>query len=297
MVRHSAQVARKDSSNPDTTFAFNPLPLDVQTPISVPNLAQALTNYPNRNLANYLINGFTHGFDIGYSGKIVSAVPNNLLSARTNPAPVTLAINKEISRKHTSGPFLLPPFSPLHCSPLGAVPKKNGTHRLILDLSSPKNCSVNSGINHDEFSVKYSSFDDAVDLVHSLGLHCEMGKIDIKHAFRLCPVRPVDWQLLGMFWQDRYFIDTRLPFGSRSSPYIFNTFADALAWILIHLFAIPYLLHYLDDFFLADNNKKLSCLHGYHKESISLVRQEVSFSTRQIGRPHHMYHISWHSNR
>ena len=117
---------------------------------------------------------------------------------------------------------------------------------------------MNSGINHDEFSVKYSSFDDAVDLVHSLGLHCEMGKIDIKHAFRLCPVRPVDWQLLGMFWQDRYFIDTRLPFGSRSSPYIFNTFADALAWILIHLFAIPYLLHYLDDFFLADNNKKLS---------------------------------------
>ena len=47
-----------------------------------------------------------------------------------------------------------PPFSCLHCSPLGAVPKKDGTHRIILDLSSPKNCSVNAGIDHDEFSVK-----------------------------------------------------------------------------------------------------------------------------------------------
>ena len=103
--------------------------------------------------------------------------------------------------------------------------------------------------------------------MHSLSLHCQVGRMDIKHAFLLCPVRPVDWQLLGMFWQDHYFIDTRLPFGSRSSPYIFNTFVDAFPRIVISLFAVPYLLQYLDDFFLVDNNKKLSAYMDTIKEA------------------------------
>ena len=60
-------------------------------------------------------------------------------------------------------------------------------------------------------------------MVQRAGKGCFMAKIDIKHAFRLCPVRPQDFPLLGYCWQGCYFIDTRLPFGSRSSPYIFNT--------------------------------------------------------------------------
>ena len=216
-----------------------------------------MTNHPNRSSVEYIINGFTNGFDIGYSGLIEPSCPHNLLSACNNPRAVHEAITKELSR-HTSGPFDVPPFHNIHCSPLGAVPKKNNTYRLILDLSSPKNNSVNEGINHDEFSVKYSSFDYAVNLVRSLGPHCTMAKMDIRHAFRLCPVRQADWPLLGMFWNNQYFVDTRLPFGSRSSPFIFNTFADLLLWILITCYGIPFILHYLDDFFLADKNNKLS---------------------------------------
>ena len=78
-----------------------------------------------------------------------------------------------------------------------------------------------------------------------------MAKIDIKHGFRLCPVQPEDYQLLGMFWQGQYYIDTRLPFGGRSSPFIFNNFADALAWVVIFVCGIPHVLHYLDDSFVA----------------------------------------------
>ena len=260
MGKHTALAAQRDNNLHflDFDFPFNPLPNSIITPINVNNLASALINYPDRNLANYLINGFTHGFDIGYSGSITCTEPRNLLSASQNPAVVCSALIKELERGHTSGPFRLPPFHTLHCSPLGAVPKKDGTHRIILDLSSPRHQSINDGISHDEFSVKYSSFDDAVDLVRQLGVRCEMGKLDIQHAFRLCPVNPSDWPLLGMLWGNHYFIDTRLPFGSRSSPYIFNTFADILTWILIHVYAIPYILHYLDDFFLADNTKKLA---------------------------------------
>ena len=63
---------------------------------------------------------------------------------------------------HIVGPFKEPPFPNLHCSPLGAVPKKDGSYRLIIDLSSPPGKAVNDFISKDDFSVTFSSFDDAV---------------------------------------------------------------------------------------------------------------------------------------
>ena len=165
---------------------------------------------------------FSSGFDIWFRGSVGHNVVRNLQSATSHPCEVSTAIRKELLRGHTSGPFTTPPIQDLHCSPLGAVPKKNGTFRIILDLSSPSGSSVNDGISQSDFSVHYSSFDDAVDLVRSLGLDCKMAKVDIRHAFRLCPVRPQDFKLLGMFWQGNYYVDTRLPFGCRSHHLSFS---------------------------------------------------------------------------
>ena len=98
-------------------------------------------------------------------------------------------------------------------------------HRIILDLSSPAGSSVNDGIPRESFTVRYSEFDEAVSLVLSFGRGWYMAKVDVKHAFRLCPGHPSDWPLLGFSWLGRFFFDTRLPFGSRSSPFIFNALA------------------------------------------------------------------------
>ena len=57
-------------------------------------------------------------------------------------------------------------------------------------------------------------------------------KLDIKHAFRLCQVHLQDRELLGIHWQGKFYIDLPLPFGLRSSPYLFNRLADAFEWIL-----------------------------------------------------------------
>ena len=75
--------------------------------------------------------------------------------------------------------------------------------------------------------------------------------LSIKHAFRLCPVRPADWHLLGTSWEGLYFMELKLPFELRSSVYIFNSFADALEWILKNRYLLESLSHYLDDFFTA----------------------------------------------
>ena len=235
--------------------SFCALPQGIVTPIRVDRFENLLTKFPNRERVKYVVSGLRWGFDIGFVGDFQdrNTRPNNLLSARNNVDKVSHAIKKEVQRKHTSGPFPEQPFFNTHCSPVGSAPKPDGSVRLILDLSSPRGDAVNEHIDQTQFSCSYSKFDDAVDIVRKLGRGAWLAKADIKHAFRLCPVRTDQWYLLCFFWKGAYYVDTRLPFGSRSSPFIFNSFADLLAWILIHVTGIMFLIHYLDDFFFANS--------------------------------------------
>ena len=205
--------------------------------------------YPYPNVVNFLVNGFSSGFSLGFKGILSQGATKNLKSIIGREKGVEEAILKELNRGHTVGPFDRPPVPFFHVSPLGGEPKPDGSTRLVLDCSSTRGTSVNDFISKTEYSVKYSKFDDAVDLVRANGRGSFMGKLDIKHAFRLCPVHPTDWRLLGYRFEGRYYMDIVLPFGLRSSPFIFNQFADALAWILTVIYDLTGVIHYLDDFF------------------------------------------------
>ena len=159
-------------------------------------------------------------------------VTPNLKSATPHPQAVSDSLAKEVSRGHTAGPFPVPPIPNLQCSPLGIVPKKDGTWRIIMDLSSPHGSSVNDNIPKEDYTLHYATFDQALTLIARHGQNALMAKLDIRHAFRLCPVHPADRELLGIHWQDHYYVDLRLPFGLRSSPYLFNRITDAFQWIL-----------------------------------------------------------------
>ena len=54
-----------------------------------------------------------------------------------------------------------------------------------------------------------------------------------------------------MKWRGQYFVDLVLPFGLRSAPFIFNSIAELVEWILRNNYAIRDLLHYLDDYITA----------------------------------------------
>ena len=231
---------------------FFPVRRMVTTPVNVDLLEKYLIGHPKRELVDFIISGFNHGFRLGVQDQVMASVSKNNQSAHRYEDKVDEAILKELNRGHTVGPFDSFPFPNFHCSPLGAAPKKDGTVRVVLDLSSPKGLSVNDGIDREDYSVSYSSFDEAVEVVRRLGRCCYLAKLDVKHAFRLCPVYCDDWPLLGYKWKGRYYFDVVLPFGGRSSPFIFNNFADVLAWIFLNHISIEDLLHYLDDFLTAN---------------------------------------------
>ena len=77
---------------------------------------------------------------------------------------------------------------------------------MITDFSSPKGYSINDFIPNEEAIVHYENFNRAVDIVSELGRGTLLAKLDVKSAFRMCPVAPSDWHLLGLFplWVD-YF--------------------------------------------------------------------------------------------
>ena len=205
--------------------------------------------HPDRRLVNYIVDGLKNGFDIGFIGETSVTRPKNLRSADQNKSLIQDAINKEISRGHTAGPFPDPPFPQTHCSPIGSAPKKDGSVRLIMDLSQPYGSSINDGISKDHFPCEYSHFDDATDLVIRKGPDSLMCKLDIKHAYRLLPVKPDQWHHLCYHWDGNFYVDLVLPFGLRSSGSIFNQFAGLVKWILINQYNVTDIVNYSDDFF------------------------------------------------
>ena len=64
-------------------------------------------------------------------------------------------------------------------------------------------------------------------------------------------MRAADWHLLGLQWRGKFCYDKCLPFGLRSSPFLFNIVATALEYIIKTQLNTRYVLHYLDDFLFA----------------------------------------------
>ena len=72
-----------------------------------------------------------------------------------------------------------------------------------------------------------------------------LAKTDIRAAYHLVPIHPLDRPWLGMKWQDAIYVDAMLPFGLRSAPKLFNAVADSLEWCKRD---VNFVRHYLDDF-------------------------------------------------
>ena len=100
--------------------------------------------------------------------------------AHANPVIVVDYINTEVKERRVVGPLVRHNSPGVHISRFGVIPKHNqpGKWRLILDLSYPKDRSVNAGISKPLYSLQYASVDDA-RIITDLGPQTQLAKIDI----------------------------------------------------------------------------------------------------------------------
>ena len=242
---------------------------NVVTPVIVDELKQLLklSKY-NKKKAAYLIKGFKDGVSLGYQGKmnIRRTAPNLKLSVG-NETILWNKVMKEVKAGRYAGPFPFenPPFEFFIQSPIGLVPKDNGTEfRLIFHLSYPRTgSSVNSETPEDMCTVSYPKFDEAIKLCLSQGRACFIAKSDMKSAFRGFGIKPEHWPLLLMKARsplDRkwyWFVDKCLPFGSLISCRHFQEFSNAILHIVTYFMGKKN-VNYLDDY-LFSCLKKLLC--------------------------------------
>ena len=236
------------------------------TPVNPTRLTQISSPSTSPELLYRVTSNLTDGADLGYTGPHTSTARPNNRSAVSRPSAVSVAVTTELSRGHTAGPYVAPPFEPFRINPLGAREKPDGTVRLILDLSQPQGLSVNDHISRDDFTLQYITLDDAIAALFTVGPHrALMSKADLKHAFRLIPVRQTQWWLLGFCWHGQYYYDVRLPFGLRSACAIFNELAEVLCQALAFHSNNREVYHYLDDFFFFSSENSPLCSETYHK--------------------------------
>ena len=94
---------------------------NIITPVKVDNLEELLneTGY-NKSKTEKLINGFRHGFKIGYEGnrKIKRTAPNLKFNIG-NKIDLWNKVMKEVEKKRYAGPFKSVPFEHFIQSPIG----------------------------------------------------------------------------------------------------------------------------------------------------------------------------------
>ena len=244
---HAAQPAAKQ---PATVQLFHPA---LKTEFWSEILPKIYTFEKSQSLLSQLINGVR----IGRVPADKTIHSQNWPSALEHSAQVSKIILDDLAAGRLDGPYTSPPYHNYIVSPLGAFTKRNSTKvRLIHDLSYPLEGSVNASISQEEFSLTYTSVDDAVALCKSLGPgRVFMAKLDLQDAFKHIFVDPRDWHLLGFSWPDstgrsNYYFSKVLNFGLRSSPYLFDLFATALLDIIQFKGGPKNIVRYVDDFII-----------------------------------------------
>ena len=231
------------------------------TPLRPLAFERELASHPDKDFAANLVHGIKFGFKIGYDGPQFTRINPNLTSASLNPHVIDDTLRKECAAGRLGGPFPHPPLQNFRSSGIGLVPKKGGGWRMIHHLSAPAGSSINDFIDPEAYTLSYVTVDKAAAILTSLGPGTLMAKMDLRSAFRQCPVHPSDWNLLGLQWRDAFYFDKCLPFGLRSAPLLFDNIGKAVEWIA-RRHGVTHLMRYLDDFLTFGRPNTPECSHN-----------------------------------
>ena len=246
---------------------------NIVTPIKPDRLRELLqlSNYDEQS-TEFLYQGFSQGFDIGYRGPIERTdTSENIPLFIGTKVELWNKIMKEVKLGRYAGPFDQIPFKKYMQSPIGLVPKAGNQTRLIFHLSYDFKSGLKS-LNHytptEWCKVKYRGMDYTIDTCLDLLNNVEniysifYSKTDLKSAFRILPllIEQVCWMVMKaedpLTGKIKYFADKNLPFGASRSCYLFQQFSNCLKHLIEHRCNRFYTVtNYLDDFLFIGRNR------------------------------------------
>ena len=245
----------------------------ISTPVNAGLLKKLLRGYPG---ADIIVSGFMEGFRFHFAGQEGETTCRNSKEANLHSSAVDHKLQQEINSDRIAGPFKEPPFLNFKCSPLSLREKSEpGTFRLLHNLSYPyDSSSVNGGIPQEHKTVHYSTVQTAVRKINELGRGSYMAKADIKSAYRIVPIHPDYYHLLGFRWRNNFYYDKYLPMGLAESCAMFESISDAIAFIMAK-FGIAHIVKILDDFLILAPTKA----------ECDLALRKFKFIAKELGIP------------
>ena len=151
----------------------------------------------------------------------------NQLLSNTDPGVITIKITTNLPISCIA--IYLPKV--ICYSPLGLIPKLDGTFCYIYNLSLPKprrGLSINAAILEAYSTLTYSTVDDILALILLTGREAVILKRNLKDAFWNIPVTITDQRLLGFKWEKIVYTECCLPFSLATAPFLFDLFTEAL---------------------------------------------------------------------
>ena len=107
--------------------------------------------------------------------------------------------------------------------------------------------------------MQYQTIDNAISAIKEIGVGALLAKTDLENAYKLVPVHPDDFELLGFSIDGKFYYDKTLPFGLSYACNLFEKFSSALQWILHDKFAVVHCVHILDDFLFIGYQNSPGC--------------------------------------
>ena len=155
--------------------------------------------------ADYLFSGLKNNMFIGPFKNPLASLPlieEKLDCTKVHNFPITLTVINKL--------FIL---------------KQNSKYRIITDLSEPLDRSINDCIESDNLrALKMSTIPEIFKKVRAIGPNCTISKVDLKNAYQQICLKTPDISLHGFKFGGRYFYNTKMVFGEKSSPEIFDNF-------------------------------------------------------------------------
>jgi len=146
-------------------------------------------------------------------------------------------------------------------------PKRNGGHRLILNLSE-----LNKFVEYKHF--KMENFDLCLNLIQH---KCFMGSVDMKDAYYSVSIAEASRKFLRFFWDGKLYEFTCMPNGLACAPRIFTKILKPVfSFLRSRGFTSVY---YLDDSLIIGRSED-ECLTNI-RETVSLLK-ELGFTVNEV---------------
>jgi hypothetical protein len=188
---------------------------------------------------------------------------------RVNPCldlTISRMLESNIIKETKSGPFE---------SSIFLVPKSNGLMRPVINLHHL--------VEHAVLPRFYLPSVFQVIRNKPWGTNLYYIKYDFKNAFFNINVHKSSHHLFNFYYNHKVYTMTRLPFGASISPFVMQTFLNAISKYIRKAFKDPHVWGHLDDLIVAHNDPSyLNQISAHMHYLFRLVKWEINYTKSVI---------------